>query len=79
MITYKSDLIKYIRCTLLSSMNISFLKIVKFQWQFLFDILPLALLARIEDVVNKVVLCAEFPVATACKMFMPHRGNCFGE
>lgn len=37
------------------------------------------LLARVEDVVNKVVLCAEFPVATACKMFMPHRGNCFGK
>ncbi|XP_071832466.1 tubulin polyglutamylase TTLL5-like isoform X3 [Apostichopus japonicus] len=35
------------------------------------------LLARIEEVINKVVICAEFPVATACKMFMPNRGNCF--
>ncbi|XP_033627215.1 tubulin polyglutamylase TTLL5-like isoform X2 [Asterias rubens] len=35
------------------------------------------MLSRIEDVINKTLLCAELPVATACKMFMPHRGNCF--
>ncbi|XP_022090548.1 tubulin polyglutamylase TTLL5-like [Acanthaster planci] len=35
------------------------------------------MLGRIEEVVSKTLLCAELPVATACKMFMPHRGNCF--
>lgn len=33
---------------------------------------------RIEDVVIKTIVSAEVPVATACKMFMPFRGNCFG-
>ncbi|XP_072031689.1 tubulin polyglutamylase TTLL5-like isoform X3 [Amphiura filiformis] len=35
------------------------------------------LVQRIEDCIIKTLLCAEMPVATACKMFMPHRGNCF--
>ena len=34
---------------------------------------------RIEDVVIKTIISAELQVATACKMFMPHRGNCFGK
>ena len=33
---------------------------------------------RIEDVVIKTIVSVEVPVATACKMFMPFRGNCFG-
>lgn len=36
-----------------------------------------ALMMRIEDVVIKTILSVEVPVATACKMFMPFRGNCF--
>lgn len=36
-----------------------------------------ALMMRIEDVVIKTIVSAEVPVATACKMFMPFRGNCF--
>ncbi|XP_063958755.1 tubulin polyglutamylase TTLL5-like isoform X1 [Lytechinus pictus] len=35
------------------------------------------LLSRIEDAVNKTIICAELPVANACKMFQPYRGNCF--
>ncbi|XP_030855509.1 tubulin polyglutamylase TTLL5 isoform X2 [Strongylocentrotus purpuratus] len=35
------------------------------------------LLSRIEEAVNKTIICAELPVATACKMFLPYRGNCF--
>ncbi|XP_033102981.1 tubulin polyglutamylase TTLL5-like isoform X2 [Anneissia japonica] len=35
------------------------------------------LLAKIEEVIAKCIICAELPVATACKMFMPYRGNCF--
>ena len=37
-----------------------------------------ALMMRIEDVIIKTMLSAELSIATACKMFMPHRGNCFG-
>ncbi|KAK3093578.1 hypothetical protein FSP39_017678 [Pinctada imbricata] len=36
------------------------------------------LMMRVEDVIIKSILSVEMPVATACKMFMPHRGNCFG-
>ncbi|XP_041351009.1 tubulin polyglutamylase TTLL5-like [Gigantopelta aegis] len=36
-----------------------------------------ALMMRIEDVVIKTIISAELQIATACKMFMPHRGNCF--
>ena len=34
---------------------------------------------RIEDAIIKTLISVETPIATACKMFMPHRGNCFGE
>lgn len=37
-----------------------------------------ALMMRIEDVIIKTIVSVEVPVATACKMFMPFRGNCFG-
>lgn len=33
---------------------------------------------RIEDVVIKSIMAATPPVAAACKMFVPHRNNCFG-
>lgn len=36
-----------------------------------------ALMMRIEDVVIKTLLSVELSIATACKMFMPYRGNCF--
>ncbi|XP_013422025.1 tubulin polyglutamylase TTLL5 isoform X2 [Lingula anatina] len=36
-----------------------------------------ALMMRIEDVVIKTILSAEMPIATACKMFVPFKGNCF--
>ncbi|XP_077995213.1 tubulin polyglutamylase TTLL5-like isoform X2 [Glandiceps talaboti] len=35
------------------------------------------LMSRIEDLVIKTILAGELPIATACKMFMPNRGNCF--
>ena len=34
---------------------------------------------RIEDLVIKTIIAGELPIASACKMFMPHPGNCFGE
>jgi hypothetical protein len=37
-----------------------------------------ALMMRIEDVVIKTIISVELSIATACKMFMPYRGNCFG-
>ena len=36
------------------------------------------LMTKIEDLVVKTILSAELAIATACKMFMPYRGNCFG-
>ncbi|KAK7103452.1 hypothetical protein V1264_018343 [Littorina saxatilis] len=36
-----------------------------------------ALMMRIEDVVIKTLLSVELSIATACKMFMPYRSNCF--
>ncbi|KAL4237970.1 Tubulin polyglutamylase ttll5 [Mactra antiquata] len=36
-----------------------------------------ALMMKIEDVVIKTILSVELPIATACKMFMPFKGNCF--
>lgn len=36
-----------------------------------------ALMMKIEDVVIKTIISVELPIATACKMFMPYRGNCF--
>ena len=38
-----------------------------------------AMMMRIEDVIIKTLVSAELPIATACKMFMPYRGNCFGK
>ncbi|XP_064621564.1 tubulin polyglutamylase TTLL5-like isoform X3 [Lineus longissimus] len=35
------------------------------------------LMLRIEDVVIKTIISAEMHVATACRMFMPFKGNCF--
>ncbi|XP_052057753.1 tubulin polyglutamylase TTLL5-like isoform X2 [Mytilus californianus] len=36
-----------------------------------------ALMMKIEDVIIKTIISVELPIATACKMFMPHKGNCF--
>ena len=33
---------------------------------------------KIEDCVIKTIMSVELPIATACKMFMPFKGNCFG-
>uniref|UniRef100_A0A4W4GYF6 Tubulin--tyrosine ligase-like protein 5 n=1 Tax=Electrophorus electricus TaxID=8005 RepID=A0A4W4GYF6_ELEEL len=35
------------------------------------------LMGQIEDLIIKAVLSAEMQIATACKMFVPHRNNCF--
>ncbi|XP_058254857.1 tubulin polyglutamylase TTLL5 [Hemibagrus wyckioides] len=35
------------------------------------------LMGQIEDLIIKAVLSAELQIATACKMFVPHRNNCF--
>ncbi|XP_077863865.1 tubulin polyglutamylase TTLL5-like [Saccoglossus kowalevskii] len=35
------------------------------------------LVSKMEDLVIKTILAGELPIATACKMFMPNRGNCF--
>ena len=37
------------------------------------------LMMRVEDVIIKTILCSEEQIASACKLFMPNRGNCFGE
>ena len=38
-----------------------------------------ALMMKIEDCVIKTIMSVELPIATACKMFMPYKGNCFGK
>ena len=38
-----------------------------------------ALMARIEAVIIKSIIAAELPIATACKMFVPHKENCIGK
>jgi len=38
-----------------------------------------ALMMKVEDCIIKTILSVELPIATACKMFMPFKGNCFGE
>lgn len=38
-----------------------------------------ALMMRIEDVVVKTIIAGELHIASACKMFMPFPGNCFGK
>ncbi|KAM4625521.1 tubulin polyglutamylase TTLL5 [Polymixia lowei] len=35
------------------------------------------LMSQVEDLIVKAVLSAELQIATACKMFVPHRTNCF--
>jgi len=35
------------------------------------------LMQSIEDVIIKAIISVEFPVNSACKMFVPHRNNCF--
>ena len=39
--------------------------------------LYLQLMQSIEDVIIKSIISVEFPVNSACKMFVPHRRNCF--
>lgn len=34
---------------------------------------------RVEDVIIKTIVSAELPIAVACKMFVPWKGNCFGK
>ncbi|XP_059504875.1 tubulin polyglutamylase TTLL5 isoform X2 [Stegostoma tigrinum] len=36
-----------------------------------------ALMAQIEDLIIKALIAAELHIASASKMFVPHRGNCF--
>uniref|UniRef100_A0A8C4XF75 Tubulin--tyrosine ligase-like protein 5 n=1 Tax=Erpetoichthys calabaricus TaxID=27687 RepID=A0A8C4XF75_ERPCA len=36
-----------------------------------------SLMAQIEDLIVKTILAVELHIASACKMFMSHRGNCF--
>lgn len=33
---------------------------------------------QVEDLIVKAVLSAELQIATACKTFVPHKTNCFG-
>ncbi|XP_071780297.1 tubulin polyglutamylase TTLL5 [Centroberyx gerrardi] len=35
------------------------------------------LMSQVEDLIIKAVLSAELQIATACKMFVPHKTNCF--
>ena len=44
-----------------------------------FVLLFLAIMMRVEDVIIKTIVSVEMPIASACKMFMPFRGNCFGK
>ncbi|XP_075048148.1 tubulin polyglutamylase TTLL5 isoform X2 [Mixophyes fleayi] len=36
-----------------------------------------ALMSQVEDLIIKTIISGELPIATACKSFLPHRGNCF--
>ncbi|XP_073443697.1 tubulin polyglutamylase TTLL5 isoform X2 [Dendrobates tinctorius] len=36
-----------------------------------------ALMSQVEDLIIKTVISGELPIATACKSFQVHRGNCF--
>lgn len=36
------------------------------------------LMRQVEDLIIKAILSAEQQIATACKMFVPHKTNCFG-
>ncbi len=49
---------------------------------YIFIYIPLCLsvlMGQIEDLIIKALLSAEIHIATACKMFVPHRCNCFGK
>ena len=35
------------------------------------------MMMRVEDLIIKTLLSAEVPIANACRMFLPHRENCF--
>ena len=37
------------------------------------------LVSKIEDLIVKTIISGEIPIATACKMFVPYCGNCFGK
>jgi len=37
------------------------------------------LMQRIEEVVVKAILATAPPIISACRMFVPHPHNCFGE
>ncbi|XP_065661661.1 tubulin polyglutamylase TTLL5 isoform X6 [Hydra vulgaris] len=41
------------------------------------DVDTQALMARIEDLIIKTIISVEMVISTACRMFVPHRGNCF--
>ncbi|XP_053330304.1 tubulin polyglutamylase TTLL5 [Spea bombifrons] len=36
-----------------------------------------ALMSQIEDLIIKTVIAGELPIASACRAFLAHRGNCF--
>lgn len=36
------------------------------------------LMRQVEDLIIKAILGAEQQIATACKAFVPHKTNCFG-
>lgn len=36
------------------------------------------LMRQVEDLIIKAILSAELQIAAACKMFVPHKTNCFG-
>ncbi|XP_066463751.1 tubulin polyglutamylase TTLL5 isoform X1 [Eleutherodactylus coqui] len=36
-----------------------------------------ALMSQVEDLIIKTVISGELPIATACKSFQTHKGNCF--
>ena len=35
------------------------------------------MMMKVEDLIVKTILSAEVPIANACRMFLPHRENCF--
>lgn len=37
------------------------------------------LMRQVEDLIIKAVLSAELQIASACKMFVPNKTNCFGD
>jgi tubulin polyglutamylase TTLL5 len=37
------------------------------------------MMMQIEELIVKTLLAVESPLASAARMFIPHRGNCFGK